>query len=437
MPHLTLPDLPKPVDAPVTDGSPERVALIGTGVRGAWTWGAELRSQLAGTVDLVAVVDANPVRARTAAGVLGEPPVFTDVAEMLVTARPDTVIVASRDDVHVDHIVVALEAGCRVVSEKPMVTTAEACARVLEAERRTGGRIDVGFNYRHTPGFRLVKEVLAEGAIGDVVSIDFHWYLDTDHGADYFRRWHAYQARSGGLFVHKATHHFDILNWLLGRWPDQVFATGTQAIYGPAGPFRGTSCRTCEHAGTCDFRFDMTTEPWMMALYAAAEGEDGYVRDACVFREDIDAFDTMSATLRYGTVPVSYSLNTAMPYEGYALGINGTKGRLDLRQNERQPWPEPPVDAVHVTPLFGERETRYAAWGDGFHFGADVPLRDLLFRPGADDPLGQRAGSADGAASVVVGIGATRSAQEGSAVNLTPLYDTAGLSEAQQVAGGR
>ena len=87
----------------------------------------------------------------------------------------------------------ALEAGIDVVTEKPMATTAEDCRRILDAEARTGRRVDVAFNYRFAPTSRKIRELLASGRIGEVTSVDFHWYLDTVHGADYFRRWHAYK----------------------------------------------------------------------------------------------------------------------------------------------------------------------------------------------------------------------------------------------------
>ena len=74
-----------------------------------------------------------------------------------------------------------------------MATTAEDCRRILEAEARTGRRVDVAFNYRFAPTSRKIRELLAAGRIGEVTSVDFHWYLDTVHGADYFRRWHAYK----------------------------------------------------------------------------------------------------------------------------------------------------------------------------------------------------------------------------------------------------
>ena len=56
----------------------------------------------------------------------------------------------------------------------------------------------------------------------------FEWALDTRHGADYFRRWHRERKNSGSLLVHKSTHHFDILNWLIDEDPVKVNAFGTR-----------------------------------------------------------------------------------------------------------------------------------------------------------------------------------------------------------------
>jgi predicted dehydrogenase len=140
---------------------------------------------------------------------------------------------------------------------------------ILEAERRTGRRVDVAFNYRFAPTARAVKQLLRAGAIGDVVSVDFHWYLDVQHGTDYFRRWHAERASSGSLFVHKATHHFDLLNWYLESDPEEVFARGALVHFGRNGAFRGTRCRGCAHAVVCDYHFDIGRKPWLEMLYEA------------------------------------------------------------------------------------------------------------------------------------------------------------------------
>jgi predicted dehydrogenase len=402
-----------------------RVALVGTGHRGAGTWGRELLANCRQWVELVGLADTNSLRlerARTAIGT--NAPTFTDAAEMLETTRPDTLIVTTRDDTHCDLIVAALEAGVDVLTEKPMATTAEMCRRILDAERRTGRRVDVGFNYRFSPTAKMIKETLLSGVVGEVTSVDFHWYLDTQHGADYFRRWHAFQACSGSLFVHKATHHFDLLNWYLAADPMEIFARGSLRHYGANGPFRGVRCKNCRYADICPFFMDIGADPWLDMLYEEPSREDGYFRDACVFREEIDIFDTMSAAILFENgVQVSYSLNACMPIEGYHLAFNGTKGRVEIRQHERQPWETPEEDEILVMRNFEGVERVRVPHAEGGHFGADVEMQKMLFGPPTPDPLGQRAGARAGALSVLTGVAATESARSGRPVAIMPLLE--------------
>ena len=256
-------------------------------------------------------------------------------------------------------------------------------------------------------------------------SADFHWYLDTSHGADYFRRWHAYRRYSGSLWVHKATHHFDLLNWWIDADPVRIFAQGALRRYGRAGPFRGVRCKGCEHAAECEFYLDIGADPWLDALYEAPSAEDGYLRDACVFREDIDIWDTMTAAILYANgVQVSYSLNCFMPIEGYHLAFNGTKGRIEVRMYEKQAF-EAPHGRDEILVLGTDRsvERIVVEHGPGGHFGGDPLLHKSLFVPEADDPLNQRAGARAGAMSVLTGVAAARSCDRGQPVEILPLFD--------------
>ncbi|MBY6151637.1 Gfo/Idh/MocA family oxidoreductase [Vannielia litorea] len=401
-----------------------RVAIVGTGHRGTGTWGTDAPATCADEIELVGLSDLNAARLAVARGrTAGEPKVSTDLDEMLSATKPHTLLVCTRDDTHAGIIVKALEAGIDVVTEKPMATTAEDVRAIVEAEARTGRRVDVAFNYRFAPTSRKIRELLASGRIGKVTSCDFHWYLDTSHGADYFRRWHAYKKNSGSLFVHKATHHFDLLNWWIDSDPKRVFAQGALNVYGRNGPFRGTRCKGCEHAAECRFYWDMSANPDLDALYEGPSEEDGYVRDGCVYREDIDIYDTMSATLEYENgVQVSYSLNAAMPIEGYHLAFNGTHGRIEVRMYEKQAFDAPSgQDEILVLGTDRSVERIVVEHGPGGHFGGDPLLHRALFTPEKDDPAGQRAGSRAGALSVLTGVAATRSAETGQPVEIAPL----------------
>jgi predicted dehydrogenase len=128
---------------------------------------------------------------------------------MLSENQVDTVIVTTMDRTHHRYIIRAMHAGCDAITEKPMTVDEKKCQQILDAIEETGKSLRVTFNYRYAPRASKVKELIMNGTIGEVKSVHFEWLLDTIHGADYFRRWHRNKNNSGGLMVHKATHHFD------------------------------------------------------------------------------------------------------------------------------------------------------------------------------------------------------------------------------------
>jgi predicted dehydrogenase len=265
-----------------------------------------------------------------------------------------------------------------------------------------------------------MKEVVASGAIGEVTSLDLHWYLDMDHGADYFRRWHRRVADSGGLFVHKATHHFDLVNWWLADRPEAVLASASLRVYGANGPFRSPRCRGCPHAGVCPFAWDVTKDEEYRRLYVEAEEVDGYHRDGCVFDPEIDISDTMAAIVRYerGAV-LSYSCLAYAAYEGMRAALNGTTGRAEVEAIESRDLEADEVRLYRHGSPEPERVVRVPR-GES-HGGGDERLLDDLFRGSGADPLGQVADAEAGALSVLVGIAANRSVATGGWITIEDL----------------
>ena len=393
----------------------QRFALAGTGSRGSGTWGEDLARHYADRVEIVGLFDRNGARARAAQRLIGtDAPVFADFDTMVRQSKPHAVIVATVDSTHAEYIVRALDLGVDVLTEKPMCTDAAQCQAILDAVRRTGRAVTVTLNARHAREAKKVKALLLEGAIGRVLSVDFHEYLDTSHGADYFRRWHRFAANSGTLLVHKASHHFDLASWWLDAEPLEVSARGDLRVYGRNGEVRGTNCRTCPHRARCPFAWDVTRTPRYVELYVKCESEDGYLRDGCVFDERIDIYDTMSVTVRYaGGALLTYTAGAYLPFEGHSVSFNGTTGRLDYVEmrgggHERR--------ELRLTRRFGRSEviTDLPPEREGGHAGADASLQDLLFRnEPASDPLHLRADLRAGALSSLVGIAARHSIERG------------------------
>lgn len=192
------------------------------------------------TSELVAFCDVNRTRMEYANEVIENEyggkkvPMYgaEDFEKMILETKPDVVIVTSIDRTHHRYIIKAMEMGCDVISEKPMTIDNNKCQEIIDCIERTGKKLRVTFNYRYAPHNTKIRELIMNDTIGKVTQVHFEWMLNTSHGADYFRRWHRDKRNSGGLLVHKATHHFDLVNFWLGTYPKRVFAFGDLKFYG-------------------------------------------------------------------------------------------------------------------------------------------------------------------------------------------------------------
>lgn len=435
-----------PVHANMSTAPKTRVAMVGTGIRGNDFWGRRILREYGDLIEFVGLSDINPGRLEYARGFIGTNcPVFTNFDEMMAKTKPQLLIVTTVDSTHDEFIIKGLRAGCDVLTEKPMTTDEIKCQAILDAERETGKKVIVGFNYRYATQVTKMKELLAANRVGPINSVDFHWYLNTYHGADYFRRWHGYRSKGGTLLVHKSTHHFDLLNWLLDSDPVEVFAYGALEHYGKNNSFRGPNCRSCGHKEKCQYYWDITKNKGLMDLYVANEKYDGYIRDNCLWRESIDIFDKMAVQIKYANnVQVSYSLTTYSPYEGFSIAFNGKHGRIDSW--EGIPWRQDEMinqadrhaqemnqqgndetgryDEIMVSDNFGKYELVKVPQVRGGHGGGDSRLQDMIFRtPNAPDPYKHAAGTRDGAMSLLIGVAARKSIDEKRPVKISELTD--------------
>jgi len=411
----------------------KRYAIVGVGAR-RLIYQDAMEKTYRDHIQLVGFCDTNPGRLaeaqRRSERNGATPPkayIAADFERMLAEQKPDIVLVTTPDATHDKYIVSAMELGCDVVSEKPLSTTAKKCQRILDAKRRTGRNCRVIFNSRYIPPRSQVKSILMSGEVGDVLSVDFHWMLDLQHGADYFRRWHSHKVNSGGLMVHKATHHFDLMNWWLGDVPRTVYATGKREFYTPSVAKRlGLSgsherCLTCPEKDKCSFSIDIAIEP-LKSLYLDHEKHDGYIRDRCIFRPDIDIEDTMNVLVTYESgVPMTYSLNAFAAWEGYNVVFNGSKGRLEHSFVYGRGGLEDQVK-TRFLPLRGKPK-EFTPWVvEGAQTGVDQDMvKDLLSPHPPADPYLRAADERAGAASCLIGIAANRCFETGLPVKISDL----------------
>jgi len=429
----------------------KRYALVGTGGRSKF-FARGLIKDFADRGQLCAICDLNPLRmAAWQKRLQVNLPTYApaDFERMIADHQIDTVIVTSIDRTHHHYIARAMRAGCDVITEKPLTIDAPKCAEIIAAQHETGRTIRVAFNYRYAPRHSKVKELLQSGVIGEIFSVHFEWLLDTNHGADYFRRWHRDKRNGGGLLVHKATHHFDLVNWWINSTPQTVFAMGDLRFYGrdnaeargePRAYVRGTG----DPATAGDpFALDLSKNEEMCTLYHECEAADGYRRDQNVFGDGISIEDDMGVMVRYRNRAVlTYHLTAYSPGEGYRVCFNGSRGRLELDVVET-PYAKPgqgdlnsvvnvggataldikESSTITLRPHWGPAQNipLPAATGGG-HGGADgLLLNDLFGEPGSPDPLGRAAGLPDGIASIMTGIAANRSLATGQPVEVANL----------------
>ncbi len=431
----------------------KKYVLVGTGGRCGMYISALCRDEFKEDGDLVAICDTNQTRMDYWVNWIKEnsdkpaPATYkaADFDRMIAEQKPAKVIVTSMDRTHHKYICRAMELGCDVVTEKPMTVDTEKCQQIIDTKNRTGRDIIVTFNYRYSPRNTKIKEIIKSGMVGEITSVHFEWLLSTSHGADYFRRWHRNKNNSGGLLVHKSTHHFDLMNWWLDSQPETVFAMGDLKFYGKENAEkRGVTefysrARGSEVAAKDPFALHVNeeTDKSLMGLYYNAEHEDNYYRDQSVFGDGISIEDNMSVIVRYANKAVmTYNLCAHCPWEGYRVCFNGTKGRLEFNVVEvgELSWSEDfnkdfgthethgdritHVPEIIFQPHWGKPVEITYEQGKGGHGGGDPKLLSNIFRGVTSDPLGHCAGYVDGARSILTGIAANQSIKTGLPVNI-------------------
>lgn len=435
-----------------------RFAIVGVGSRASFYYSA-ITKDFTETSELVGFCDPNQIRMNVANKALAESghaavPTYKDSEfdKMYEETKPDYVIVTCVDRFHHKYCVRALELGANAIVEKPMTIDAEKLQAMIDVVKKTGREIRVGFNYRYAPHNTKVRELIEDGAIGDVTQVHFEWLLDTHHGSDFFRRWHRMKENSGGLLLSKSIHHFDLATFWVGAEPETVFAMGDLSFYGPENakkqgiPIFQRTYGT-ENGKTDPFALHLDKSKKLTEMYLDAEKEDGYFRDLSVWSEGITIEDTLGLMVRYKNRAIlTYSTNAYSPFEGFRVNITGSKGRIELDVLEGTYIPGGEAEAygmgtplsqpkhpkqytqggivkksIKVFPIFGEEYDVEIPFATGGHGGGDpVMLKDLL-EGRQPDRFNRAAFIHDAANSTLIGIGGNESIKTGMPVKVQEL----------------
>ncbi len=241
--------------------------------------------------------------------------------------------------------------------------------------------------------------------------------------------------------MHKAGHHFDLVNWWLADAPARVHAFGRLFFYGDEAGRRHGYARPYERAHGAPeaagdpFALSLVDDPRLTQLYLDAEPADGYHRDQNVFAPGVTIEDDMAVLVRYaGGATMTYHLTAYSPWEGYRVMFNGSRGRLELEvvENDRvalggQPGAEASV-RLAIRPFWAPpRDVPLGPAVHGGHSGHggadDRMLAQLLDRGAPPDDLGRSATEQDGARALLIGLAANESIATGQPVDVADVLE--------------
>ncbi|WP_275003553.1 Gfo/Idh/MocA family protein [Promicromonospora iranensis] len=330
-----------------TTTTPVRLAVLGAGGRGADAYGRWVRAH-PDRARIVAVADPDHARLDALAGTTAARyPGWEDLVADLGRLRPDAVIVALPDALHVAAATAVAGAGLPMLLEKPAAPSLTDLAELARVVRRTDARIAVGHVLRFAPFWRAVRAVVEAGALGDLATIEVRENIGFWHFAHSFVRgnWRN-TAESSPMVLAKTCHDLDLIRWLAGAAPRTVVSEGSLLHFRPENAPVGAPARCtdgCPAAADCPFfapRYyldalrDHTGHPVTMlgddlspAGRLAALRRGPYGR--CVYHSDNDVADHQQTLLRFPSGLTATLTASAFTAENTRhLAITGTRGQL-------------------------------------------------------------------------------------------------------------
>ena len=239
----------------------------------------------------------------------------SDYRALLDRKDIDAVAVMSPDFTHEQCVCDAFAAGKHVFTEKPMAITTEGCDRMLRAWVESGKQFMIGFNMRYMNLFRVMKDAVDSGDIGEIKAVWVRHFIC--HGGDfYYHDWHARARNVTGLLLQKASHDFDMIHWITGQYTTRVAGLGGLDYYGGDRP-NDLRCPECADKDTCvESQFeDRSTDNTM---------------DQCVFRGEVDVEDNNIVMMQLdGGIKAVYTQCHFAPEYWRNYTFIGTEGRIE------------------------------------------------------------------------------------------------------------
>jgi predicted dehydrogenase len=329
-----------------------KVGIVGLGFRLGYL-ARTFSAQVPG-FSIVAYVDPEPAGldyTRQHGVPVGKP--HDSLEAMLKAEKLDLLMVGSPNHLHLEHIRAGLAHGIKVFSEKPVVTTTSETMEIARLIAEYGSdTIMVGLVLRYAPLYVDLRKSMAEGFLGEVVSIEASEHIAPYHGAFFMRDWRRYEEYSGSFMLEKCCHDLDLYNGVMGCRPSRVASFGGRKSFTPRNAPEGLGANDV-------LVYHRKPSGWM--------GSDK------VFDSDANIIDFQTAIVEYASgSSMTFHTNLNVPDEFRRFCVVGAKGMAegDFVRNYFK---------VHDART-GEKliDTTYTFAGNSDHYGADEQMaRDI------------------------------------------------------------
>ena len=369
---------------------PITAVVLGAGNRGS-VYGSFAKA-CPGELQVVALAEPRADRLGILADELNIPESgrFTSWQELLERPRmADCAFVCTLDDDHTEPAIRAMELGYHVLLEKPMSNTEEECRLIADTAARTGRTLAVCHVLRYTPFYMTLKNLIDQGAVGQVTAINQIENVGYWHQAHSFVRgnWRTVRETSP-MILQKSCHDMDILLWLMGKDCRRVQSFGSLGHFTPENAPAGAPERCldgCPHADTCPYYapalyMDMNRTGWPVDVITTDLSEEGRRKalaegpyGRCVYHCDNDVVDRQVVNLEFDGGAVATFTMTAFSADfSRQLKIFGTQGQITADMGTKE----------IVLHRFGEEKKTIPMMADGEksgHGGGDYGiLHDFL-----------------------------------------------------------